>query len=116
MSDIDPMANWEDPLIAEPAQIISDDENSNDKGDLRDVARQPAQLEGAEPEGATTNPTPEGDSNLWCQTLETSFDTNIPRNSSTPKPAIVEEEEDAQQTNKAAELLRYHHQFGHISF
>ena len=34
----------------------------------------------------------------------------------THKPAIVEEEEDTQPTNKVAELLRYHHQFGHISF
>ena len=34
MADIDPMADWEDPLIAEPAQIISDDKDSNDEGDL----------------------------------------------------------------------------------
>ena len=116
LSDIDPMADWEDPLIAEPAQIISDDKDSNDEGDLQDVARQAAHPEGAEPEGATTTPNPEGDSNLWCQTLGTSFDTDGPSNPLTPKPAIVEEEEDTQPKNKAAELLRYHHQFGHISF
>ena len=46
-----------------------------------------------------------------------SFDTDGPSNLSTPKPAIVEEEEeDTQPTNNAEELLRYHHQFGHISF
>ena len=117
MADINPISDWEDPLIAEPAQIISDDEDRNDEGDLQDVARQSSHPEGTEPEGATTTPTPEGDSNLWYQPLGTSFDTNGPSKSSTPKPAIVEEEEeDTQPTNKAAELLRYHHQFGHISF
>ena len=109
------MADWEDPLIAEPAQIVSDDEDSDDKGDFQ-AARQPAHPEGAEPEGATTTPTPEGDSNLWYQPLGTSFDTDGPINPLTPKPAIVEEEEDTQPTNKETELLRYHHRFGHISF
>ena len=106
MSDIDPMADWEDTMIAEPAQIISDDKDSNDKGDLQDVARQPAHPEGDEPEGATTTPTPEGDSNLWCQPLGMSFNTNGTSNHLTIKPGIVEEEEDTQPTNKAAELLR----------
>ena len=115
-ADIDPMEDWEDPLIAEPSQIISDDKVSDDEGDLQYVACQPAHPEGAEPEGATTSPTPEGDSNMWCQPLGTSFDTNGPSNSSTPKPEKVEEEEDTQPTNKSAELLRYHHQFRHISF
>ena len=41
-ADIDTMADWEDPLIAEPAQIVSNNEYSDDKGDLQDVARQPA--------------------------------------------------------------------------
>ena len=100
------MADWEDPLISEPAQIVSDDKDSEDKGDLQDLACQPDHPEGAEPEGATTTPTPEGDSNLWCQPLGTSFDTDGPSNPSTPKPAIVEEEEDTQPKNKAAELLR----------
>ena len=89
MADIDPMEDWEDPLIAEPAQIVSDGKDSNDKGDLQDVARQPAHPEGSEPEGDTTTPTPEEDSNLWCQPLVTSFNTNGPSNPSTPKPEIV---------------------------
>jgi hypothetical protein len=33
-----------------------------------------------------------------------------------PTPAAIEEEEDTQPTNKAAELPRYHQRFGHISF
>ena len=90
-SDIDLMADWKDLLIAEPAQIFSDDEDSDDKGNLQDVSRQPAHSEGAEPEGATTTPTPEGDNNLWCQPLGTSFNTDVPSNSLKPKTEIVEE-------------------------
>ena len=80
MADINPMADWEDPLIAEPAQIVSDDEDSDEEGDLQDLARQPAHPEGAEPEGDTTTSNPEGDSNLWCLPLGTSFDTDGPSN------------------------------------
>ena len=83
------MADWENPLITEPAQIVSDDEDIDDEGNLQDVARQPAHPEGAEPEGATTTPTPEGDSNLWCQPLGMSFNTDDPSNSLTPKPEIL---------------------------
>ena len=46
------MADWEDPLIAEPAQIISDDKDSNDEGDLQGLACQPTHPEGAETEHA----------------------------------------------------------------
>jgi hypothetical protein len=35
---------------------------------------------------------------------------------STNAPIIIEDKEDRQPTNLAAELLRYHHRFGHISF
>ena len=109
-ADIDPMADWEDLLIAKPAEIVFDEKDTNDKGGLQDVAHQPAHPEGAEPKGDTTTPTPEGDSNLWCQPLGTSFDTNGPSNPLTPKPAIEEEEEeeDTQPKNNAAELLRGH--------
>ena len=79
-ADIDPMADWEDPLITEPAQIVSDNKFSDDEGVLQDVARQPANPEGSEPEGATTTTTPEGDSNLWFQSLVTSFNTDGPSN------------------------------------
>ena len=89
MADINPMADWEDPLSAEPAQIISDNKDSDDEGNLQDVSRQRAHAEGAEPEGATTTPTPEGYRNLWCQPLGTSFDTDVPSNLLTPKPEIV---------------------------
>ena len=52
------MADWEYPLIAEPAQIVSDNKDSDDEGNLQDVARQSAHPEGAEPEEATTTPNP----------------------------------------------------------
>jgi hypothetical protein len=31
-------------------------------------------------------------------------------------PIIIKDEEDCQPTNQAAELLQYHHKFGHVSF
>ena len=83
------MAGWEDPLIAESAQIVSDNKDSDDKGDLQDVACQPAHPEGANPEGTTTTPTPEGDRNLWCQPLGTSFDTDGTSNLLMPNPETV---------------------------
>jgi hypothetical protein len=46
---------------------------------------------------------------------KTIFNLDGPTNTDEPKPAIIEEEEDKQPTTDAAELLRIHQRFGHIS-
>ena len=48
--------------------------------------------------------------------LATRFDLDGPTQTGQAPPAIVEEEEDRQLTNAAAQLLQFHHKFGHVSF
>jgi hypothetical protein len=48
----------------------------------------------------------------WINTVD--FELNGPNKQSTP--IIVEDEEDVQPTNLAAEMLRFHHKFGHVTF
>ena len=47
---------------------------------------------------------------------QTSFDFMQEPHATGPKPVIIEDEEDLQRANDAAELLQLHHKFGHCSF
>ena len=62
-SEIDHKEEWEDPIIAVPAQMVSDD-----KGEGDEINHHPddADLEGVESEV---------DDLLWCQAVDTPFDT-----------------------------------------
>jgi hypothetical protein len=83
-----------DPLICEPAQVVSDDENDG-KDEEVDEQRE------VQP---TTTDAP----------ICTSFDLDGPTD--IPTPTIIEDQEDCQPSNLSAQLLRHHQQFGHVSF
>ena len=46
----------------------------------------------------------------------TTFHLDGPPMGMLPKPAVIEEEDEMQTTTPTAELLQYHHRFGHVSF
>jgi hypothetical protein len=50
-----------------------------------------------------------------CKPISTFFDFNL-NGSKKGQPNIIEDEEDHQPTDAAAELLRFHHKFGHVLF
>ncbi|CAJ1966085.1 unnamed protein product [Cylindrotheca closterium] len=47
---------------------------------------------------------------------EAAFDLDGPTTDGAPKPAVIAEEEEKQPTTDSQQLLRLHHQMGHISF
>lgn len=122
-----------DPIIANPA-TISDNEQSDDEVDKvkpttpwfgrSQTPDNPIRSDTAEPDPLTTEPDPlttEPDT-TEDSTLEGDTPTQIPFELDGPKmvqgqtPVIMEDEEHRQPTNTAAELLQYHHRFGHIGF
>ena len=86
-----------------PTQVISDDED--DDGDTDDTV-----YEKNDKELESDDSGDEG----GISPITTTFD--LDDRGGTNAPAIVEDEEDRQPTNLAAELLRYHQKFGHLSF
>jgi hypothetical protein len=88
-------------VICPPAQMISNDEHSDDevKEDESWVTKK----------GQSLN---KESISEWPSTVN--FDLDGPASKS--RPIIVEEEEDVQPINLAAKMLRYHHKFGHVSF
>jgi hypothetical protein len=80
------------PIICQPAGTVSDD-------DSEDADEYPDILDSDEDEASP---------------MQTPFELDGPRGREAP--AIVEDEEDHQPTNLAAEMLRYHQKFGHTPF
>lgn len=110
--------------ICMDAQLISDDENSStasttehpDSEDWNDGWDSP------EPEGAEGAEDSEGDDGIIAAPREVSFD-NTPSDAASSESMYVDPDEedklpsaDNDIKNVAAELLRVHHQFNHISF
>lgn len=93
-ADVDYDDEQSDPITVEPSQVVSDDEDEDDIVES----------------GSDVN---EAD---WCQPIDAQFDLNGPTTADKQTPNIVEDEEDQQPTSAAAELLQYHHRFGHVSF
>jgi hypothetical protein len=52
----------------------------------------------------------------WCKPVGTNFDLYFKLSNGSNEPNIIEHEEDHQPTSAAAELLRFHHKFGNVSF
>ena len=80
------------PIIASETLIVSDDDQEN--GSFDNLSNEPQKED-------------------WCQPIGTTFEFDLNKGTG---PAIIENEEMEQPTNNAAELLRYHHAFGHVSF
>ncbi len=104
-AEVDYKIEQQDPIICSPAQMISDDEYSDDEVEQEEpkkgITRQQSR--------SSSN---ENDASEWPNTVEFDLDGPTGKN----RPIIVEDEEDIQPTNLAAEMLRYHHKFGHVSF
>lgn len=83
------------PITVESSQVVSDDEEDED-----DIVES-----GSDP-----------DETDWCRPIDAQFDLNGPKTADQQTPNIVEDEEDQQPTSAPAELLQYHHRFGHVSF
>jgi hypothetical protein len=94
----------DNPIIAKPAQTVSDDETSDDNE---------SSIKSGNDKNGITN---EGLDEQYCQPIGKYFNLNGPKQSSKNGPTVVQDEEDRQPNNLAAENLRYHHRFGHISF
>ena len=85
------------PIIATETLIVSDDDQENDS--FENLSKEPQEED-------------------WCQPIDTTFEFQLNKGTG---PAIIEAEDDEsgikeQPTSNAAELLRYHHAFGHVSF
>jgi hypothetical protein len=89
-----------------PTQVISDDK---DDKDTKENAYEEDEVVHERELGSS-----EGGDEGGTSPITTTFD--LDDRGGTNAPAIVEDEEDRQPTNLAAELLRYHQKFGHISF
>ena len=92
-AEVDYDAEQHDPITVNSTVVVSDDEDENDIVE----SRSEAQTE-------------------WCEPVGTTFDLNGPTPGTKQTPNIVNDEEDRQPTNAAAELLQFHHKFGHVSF
>ena len=81
-AEIDHKEEWEDRIIADPAQMVSDDKGEVDYSDNH--------TDDAEPEVIES----EMDNLLWCQPVDTPFDTQgeCINNNKGPRPVIIEEE------------------------
>jgi hypothetical protein len=90
-----------------PTQVISDDE---DDGDTEENAYEEDEVVHKRESESSS----EGGDEGGTSPITTTFD--LDNRGGTNAPAIVEDEEDRQPTNLAAELLRHHQKFGHISF
>ncbi|CAJ1959006.1 unnamed protein product [Cylindrotheca closterium] len=108
----------EEPIIISPAGVVSDNEEDDDDDD--DVL--------------PPDPPPTTATTFWSrlttkfrrpnhkakapqtQAREAAFDLDGPTTDGAPKPAVIAEEEEKQPTTDSQQLLRLHHQMGHISF
>jgi hypothetical protein len=94
----------DNPIIAKPAQTVRNDKTSDDDE---------SSIKSGNDKNGITN---KGLDEQYCQPIGKYFNLNGPKQSSKNGPTVVQDEEDRQPNNLAAEMLRYHHRFGHISF
>ncbi len=87
-AEVDYAEEQDCPIICMPAQVVSDNEDSGSEEDYDDSKQ--------------------------AETQTIHFDLNGQKGQNAP--VIVEDEEEHQPTTLAAEMLQYHHRFGHISF
>jgi hypothetical protein len=86
--------NYTNPIVAEESLIDTDDKDTNDAFNNQ-LSKEPQKEE-------------------WCQPIDTNFQFDL---NATKWPAIINDEEETKQpTNNTAEILKYHHAFGHVSF
>jgi hypothetical protein len=104
-AEVDYAAEQLNPIICLPAQMVSDDDETGSDSHSNDDYEQPAS---ADSEPARTKMAQD----KWA--TPTPFDLDGKKHADAT--IIIEDEEDHQPTNQVAELLQYHHQFGHISF
>jgi hypothetical protein len=85
-----------DPIIATPAHAVSDDEDDVESttGSMDSPSNRPRK----------------------GKLVSTGRRHIRPQFAQKGRPAIIEDEEDRQPTSYVAELLRYHHKFGHVLF
>jgi hypothetical protein len=101
-AEVDYQQEQAGPIIAIPAQTVSDDKESDDN----EVEEDDPSIKNER------SPSNEEEDSQWPHTVD--FDLDGATGNS--RPIIVEDEEDVQPTNLATEMLRIHHQCGHISF
>jgi hypothetical protein len=82
------------PVTVASSQVVSDDEDDED-----DIVESGSDIDATD----------------WCHPIDAQFDFNDPNTTDQQTPNIVEDEEDQQPTSASAELLQYHHRFGHVS-
>jgi hypothetical protein len=100
--EVDYQQEQADPIIAIPAQTVSNDKESDDD----EVEEDDPSIKNER------SPSNEEEDSQWPHTVD--FDLGWATGKS--RPIIVEDKKDVQPTNLAAEMLRIHHQCGHISF
>jgi hypothetical protein len=110
----------DNPLICQPAQVVSDDEDDTDNEDdaYIDSGWDQQQRNDAEADSGSEQFQHAPNTVTLPPTTEVPVQTEFDLNGITTQgvPVVVEDEEDRQPTNLAAELLRHHHKFGHTSF
>jgi hypothetical protein len=97
---LDSENDYKNPIVVSKTLIVTDDEDENDSFD-NTLSKEPQKED-------------------WCQPIDTSFEFDM--NATKARPiAIIDYQEEMKQlskqlSNPTAELLRYHHTFGHVSF
>ena len=86
-----------DPIIADETLVVSDDEDDIKNESINSSLMDPKRED-------------------WSHPVDTIFDFDLNATKKRDIPNVIEDEEDHQATSNTAELLRYHHKFGHISF
>jgi len=86
-----------DPDLAYDTKIVSDDEANESSESEEDNSDDDSRVPRSIP-------------------LVTDFKIDGPEEASEPPPTVIEDEEDTDPQDSSAELLRWHHRFGHISF
>jgi hypothetical protein len=110
-ADINLATEDTDPIIADSTLVSDDEEDTN-----RDTGVPSATRDWNRDWRPAPSSTHDSGSEA-AQPTSTSFDLDgPPSEGETTKPQVIDDEEDRQPTNIAAELLRYHQRLGHISF
>jgi hypothetical protein len=87
-AEVDYAEEQDCPIVCMPAQVVSNDEDSGSEEDYNDSKK------------------------AESQPIHFDLDGRKVHNA----PVLVEDKEEHQPTTMAAELLQYHHRFGHVSF
>jgi hypothetical protein len=105
-AEVDYNNEQDNPFVCLPAQTVSNDEKSDDELKNEEYGTEDTSTHKA---GGSLN---EKNADEWINTAD--FKLDGPTGKSTP--IIIEDKEDVQPTDLAAEMLLFHHKFGHVSF